>query len=120
MKRLSEFRRTGEVDAERLAGEVENFLLSAEQTAYAAAVGDLRDLIKRRRRERRRANVTVTRDAALAVAGLGVWGEAGNVSGYLGLAVTAWASIHALRHRGNAYRDGYAVGRAVPPEHRLI
>ena len=120
MKRLSEFRRTGEVDAEQLAGEVENFLLRAEQTAYAAARGDLRDLIKRRRRERRRANITVTRDAALAVTGLSIWGEVGNVSGYAGLAITAWASIHALRHRGKAYRDGYAIGRAVPQEHRLF
>ena len=56
----------------------------------------------------------------LGYTGLSIWGEVGNLSGYAGLAITAWASIHALRHRGKAYRDGYAIGRAVPQEHRLF
>jgi hypothetical protein len=120
MKNFSEFRRTGTVNAEQLSGDVENFLLSAEEIAYEDARGDLRDLIKRRRRERRHSNITVMRDAGLAVAGLSIWGEVGSITGYAGLAITAWASIHALRHRGKAYRHGYAVGRTVPQEHRLF
>ncbi len=120
MRHLGEFQRSGEIDAGKLAGEVENFLISAEEIAYADAGGDLRNLIKTRRRERRRSNVTVVHDSGLAVAGLGIWGELGSIAGYVGLAVTAWASIHALRHRDKAYRHGYAVGRAVPEGHRLF
>ena len=120
MKHFREFRNDGTVDPERLVGDVESFLLSAEETAFADAQGDLRDLIKRRRREHRHSDVTIVRDAGLAVAGLSIWGEVGSVAGYVGLAITAWASIDALRHRGKAYRHGYAVGRALPQKHRLL
>ena len=120
MKQLSEFRRTGTVDAQRLAGAVEGFLYSAEQIAYADARGELRDLIRRRRQAHAHARIAVTRDLGFAVAGLGIWGLAGSVAGYAGLAVTACASIQALRHQGETYRHGYAIGRAVPDEHRLV
>ena len=120
MRHFNEFRRTGTVDAGQLNGAVENFLYSAEQIAYSDARGELRDLIKRRRRERRRANLTILRDTGLAVAGVSIWGEIGSIVGYAGLAVTACASIHALRNYGKEYRHGYAVGRMVPPEHRLV
>ena len=127
LKRLEEFRHTGEVDAPKLAGEVEKFLYSAEEIAYADARGELRDHIRDTRRSRRRGRLAIVRDMGLAVAGLSIWGSVGDVTGqfanaasYAGLAVTAWASIHALRNFGDAYRHGYAVGRAVPPEHRLV
>ena len=120
MKHLNEFRHTGTIDAQRLAGDLESFLYSAEQIAYADARGELRDLIRTRRRARGRAQLTIARDLGLAVAGLSIWGLVGNVAGYAGLAVTAWASIQALRRRGDTYRHGYAVGRALPDEHRLL
>jgi hypothetical protein len=120
MKQLNEFQRTGTVDAQRLAGDLEAFIYSAEQIAYASARGELRDLIKRCRRERAGARITVARDAGLAVAGLSIWGLVSNVAGYVGLAVTAYASIQALRHQGERYRHGYAIGRAMPDEHRLL
>jgi hypothetical protein len=120
MKHFREFRNHGIVDPERLVGDIESFLLSAEEIAFADAQGDLRDLIRRRRREHRNSNVTIVRDTGLAVAGLSIWGAVGNVAGYVGLAITACASINALRHYGKAYRHGYAVGRELPQEHRLL
>jgi hypothetical protein len=120
MKHFREFRNHGTVDPERLVGDIDNFLLSAEEIAFADAQGDLRDLIRRRRREHRSSNVTIVRDTGLAVAGLSVWGTVGSVAGYVGLAVTAWASLDALRHRDKTYRHGYAIGRALPQEHRLL
>jgi hypothetical protein len=127
LRRLEEFRRTGEVDAPKLAEELEAFLYSAEEIAYSDARGELREHIRATRRSRRRGRLAIVRDMGLAVAGVSIWGSAGDITGqiataagYAGLAVTAWASIHALRNFGDTYRHGYAVGRAVPPEHRLV
>lgn len=127
LKSLEEFRRNGQIDAERLAGDVERFLYSAEQIAYADAQGNLRDLIKARRRSRRRAGLTVTGGLGLAVAGLNLWGLAGDIastassaSGYVGLVVAAWGTIKTLRGSGAGEMHGYMVGRAVPDEHRLV
>ena len=127
LKRLEEFRRTGIVEGERLAGELEDFLYSAEQIIYADARGELREYIRNRRRTRRGANLTVARDLGLAVAGMSIWGAAGKVAGllgdtagYAGLVVSACASIQTLRDFGSSYRHGYAVGRALPGEQRLL
>jgi hypothetical protein len=127
LKRLEEFRRTGGVDGERLAGELEDFLYSAEEIIYADAKGELRQHIQDGRRTRRRTRLTVARDLGLAVAGIGIWGATGNIagligntSGYAGLVVTAWASIQTLRDFGSTYRHGYAVGRALPGEQQLV
>ena len=119
MRHFNEFRRTGTVNAGQLNGAVENFLYSAEQIAYSDARGELRDLIKRRRRERRRANLTILRDTGLAVAGVSIWGEIGSIVGYAGLAVTACASIHALRNYGKEYRHGYAVRQDGRPRQNI-
>ena len=127
LKGLEEFRRNGQIDAERLAGDVERFLYNAEQIAYADAQGNLRDLIKARRRSRRSARLTVTGGLGLAVAGLNIWGLAGDIastasmaSGYVGLVVAAWGSIRTLRGPGAGELHGYMVGRALPDEHRLV
>jgi hypothetical protein len=127
LKRLDEFRRTGKIDAERLAGDIEDFFYSAEQIIYSAARGELRDHIRRGRRIRRNAILSVTRDLGLAVAGIGIWGtvdsvtsQVSNTSGYVGLAVTALASIQTLRDLGAAYQRGYAVGRTIPDDYRLV
>jgi hypothetical protein len=124
---LEEFRRNGQIDAERLAGDVERFLYNAEQIAYADAQGNLRDLIKARRRSRRRARLTITGGLGLAVAGLNIWGLAGDIastasiaSGYAGLVVAAWGSIKTVRASGAGELNGYMVGRALPDEHRLV
>jgi hypothetical protein len=127
LRSLAHFRRTGEVDSAGLAGDIEAFLSRAEEIAYADVRGELRESIKEARRTRRVTRLTVARDLGLAVAGVSIWGAAGevanqiaNATGYLGLVVTAWASIDTLRNFGSAYRRGYAVGRAIPDEHRLI
>jgi hypothetical protein len=127
LKRLEQFRRTGRVEGDKLAGELEDFLIIAEQIIYADARGELREYIRNRRRTRRGANLTVARDLGLAVAGMSIWGTAGKVAGligdtagYAGLVVSAWASIQTLRDFGSSYRHGYAVGRAVPDEQRLL
>jgi hypothetical protein len=127
LRRLEEFRQTGKADPERLAGDLERFLYSAEEIAYAETRGELHDLIRTRRRTRRHANLTVTGGLGLAVAGLSIWGTVGDVattiadaSGYVALAVTAWGSIRTLRGSGAIDLRGYMVGRALPNEHRLV
>jgi hypothetical protein len=127
LRSLAHFRQTGEVDSTKLAGEIEDFLNRAEEIAYADARGELKENIKASRRTRRRAQLTVVRDVGLAVAGVSIWGTVGeaasqiaNAAGYLGLVITAWASIDTLRKFGSTYRRGYAIGRAIPDEHRLV
>lgn len=128
LKRLEEFRRNGQTDNdEELAGDIERFLNNAEQIAYADAQGNLRDLIRIRRRSRRRARVTVTTGVGLAVAGVSIWGLAGDVAaisstaaGYAGLAFTAWGSYKDWRGFGSDELHGYMVGRALPDKHRLV
>ena len=73
LRRLEEFRQTGKADPERLASDLERLLYSAEEIAYAETRGELRDLIRTRRRTRRHANLTVTGGLGLAVAGLSIW-----------------------------------------------
>jgi hypothetical protein len=127
VKRLDDFRQTGRVDGPRLAEDIERFLYAAEEIAYSEVRGELRERIKERRRASRRAQLIVTRDLGLAIAGISIWGaisnvaaQVGSAAGYTGLVVTACASIQALRDLGSAYRHGYAVGREVPSEHRLV
>jgi len=120
MKDLDVFQRTGGSNTEHVAGHLEDFLYSAEQIAFADACGELRDLIRRRRRERRHSDVIITRDVGLAVLGLNIFGWVGSVAGYVGLAVTAWASVQALRHYDERFRHGYAIGRTIPPAHHLL
>jgi hypothetical protein len=127
LKSLEEFRRNGQTDAEQFAGDVERFLYNAERIAYADAQGNLRDLIRTRRRSRRRARVTVTTGMGLAAAGLSIWGLVGDVAsiassaaGYAGLVVTAWGSIVTLRGSDPDELHGYMVGRALPDKHRLM
>jgi hypothetical protein len=127
VKALDKFRQTGQLDGTKLAEDVENFLYSAEEIAYWDVGGELRERIRERRRSRRRAYLSVTRDLGLAVAGISVWGSLSNVAaqigsaaGYAGLVVTACASLQALRDIGSVYRHGYAVGREIPNDHRLL
>jgi hypothetical protein len=125
LKSLEKFRRNGQTDAEQLAGDLERFLSSAEQIAYADTQGKLHDYIRTRRRSQRRARVTVTTNMGLAAAGLSIWGLVGdvgsitsNAAAYAGLVVTAWGSINTLRRPGPDERHGYMVG--MPDKHRLM
>ena len=127
LKSLEMFRRNGQTDTEQLAGDVERFLYEAERIAYADTKGELKDYIRTRRRSRRIAKVTVTTSMGLAVAGLSIWGPAGDVAsiassaaGFAGLAVTAWGSFKDWHGSGPDELHGYMVGSAVPDEHRLM
>ena len=107
--------------SQRLAGSVEGFLYSAEQIAYADARGELRDLIRRRRHSHAYARVAVTRDLGFAVAGLGIWGLVGSVTRCLVRPGRDRVCINpSATPPGRNFRHGYAIGRAIPDEHRLL
>jgi len=127
VKSLEEFRLEGKTDFERLAGDIERFLYNAEQIAYADAQGNLRDLIRARRRSRQHARISVTSNMGLAVAGLSIWGIAGHIAStissdtsWAGLAITAWGSYKDIRGYRSEELHGYMVGRLLPDEHHLV
>jgi hypothetical protein len=126
-RNLADFRRTGSIDIQQLAGQLETYLYAAEQLAYSSVQGELREAIRRRRRSGTATMITVTRDVGLAAAGLGLWRMAGPAAGlaataasYTGLVVIAHGSLRTLRHHRDAHHHGYAAGRLIPDDQHLL